>query len=114
MHVTNSERVAGVGLLNGGAYASLKENGDLLNRDRSTRDIKDFDEYYTKNEEIANADNFIKETNNFEAQGKIDPLINLNDSPVWIASNRRDNVVPAYLQYEQRDFYTNYGAKIEF
>ncbi len=79
LHVSNSERIAGVGLLNGGAYASLKENDDLLNRDRSTRDIKDFDEYYTKNEEIANADNFIKETNDFEAKGKIDPLINLTN-----------------------------------
>ena len=47
LHVTNSERIAGVGLLNGGAYASLKQPSDLTSPDKSTKDIEDFDDYFT-------------------------------------------------------------------
>jgi len=98
MHVAHSSRVAGVGLFSGGAYASLKKSSDLYPPDdKIIKDIDDFDAYYTKSEQTADASSFITTANDAASNGKIDPLSNLNNKPVFIASNKKDWVVPAYI-----------------
>ena len=115
LHVANSARVAGVGLFSGGAYGSLKQFSDLYVKDEKiVKDIDDFDAYYTKNEQIADATSFITFANDAASKGKIDPLSNLNNKPVFIASNKKDWVVPAFLQYEQKKFYDSYSANVMF
>jgi len=98
MHVSNSERIKGVGLLNGGAYGSLKSSSDLTGDTytKRPRDIDDFEEYFTLSLGIANADDFIQQADTNAAAGKIDALSNLNSKPVFIASNKRDPIVPSY------------------
>lgn len=59
MHVTNSDRVAGVGLFSGGAYASLDSAIDFAFNYVKINDADmnySLDEYYAKSEELANAD----------------------------------------------------------
>ena len=116
MHVTNSARIKGVGLLNGGGYGSLKDSGDLTGDSftKRPRNIDDFDEYFTLSEGIANADGFIQQADANAAVGKIDALSNLSSKPVFIASNKRDGIVPSYKQYEQKILYDNYGANVHF
>jgi len=53
MHVTNSARVAGVGLFSGGAYASLYTEDDLVAGRDKKPSVEDFDEYYTQSEALS-------------------------------------------------------------
>jgi len=96
MHVSNSERIAGVGLFSGGAYGSMDDVFDFVNLRDKTPDVDDYNEYFMKSEENANADSYIKYAQDAESQGKIDSLINLKDKPVFIGSNKRDRVVPTH------------------
>jgi len=64
MHVTNSERVAGVGLFAGGAYASMKQVTDFFTFRARRPVVDDFDEYYTKSAEAANSNEWITYANN--------------------------------------------------
>ena len=92
--------MAGVGLFSGGAYASLFNRDDLTaGRDKKPA-TEDFDQYYIDSEAIANAASFISYADNAASEGKIDSLSNLNSRPVFIGSNKRDGIVPAFQQYE--------------
>jgi len=46
--------------------------------------IGDFDEYFKKSEEIANADRPIQRAKDNEASGMINSLSNLKDTPIFI------------------------------
>jgi len=59
VHVTNSARVAGVGLFSGGAYASLFTETDLTAGRAKMPTTDDFDQYYTESEALSNAASFI-------------------------------------------------------
>ena len=57
MHVANSERIAGVGLFNGGSYGSLFDRSDLTaGRDKRPSGNMAFDTYFSLSEGIANSD----------------------------------------------------------
>jgi len=63
---------------------------------------------------MADATSMIAFADNAASEGRIDALSNLNSKPVFIASGKVDTVVPSPSQYEQKKFYENYGANINF
>jgi len=40
-------------------------------------------------------------------------LSNLKDMPVFIQAGRKDNTVPAFLQFVQEKFYKNFGSNVK-
>jgi len=63
---------------------------------------------------MADATSMISFADNAASESKIDPLSNLNNRPVFIASGKVDTVVPTPSQYEQKKFYDNYGGNVLF
>lgn len=59
-------------------------------------------------------DEYLGKIKTLEDRGLIDPLKNLEDSPVFISSGSNDTTVPRVWQEAQRDFYHQFDADVNF
>ena len=56
----------------------------------------------------------IKLAEKMQSYGLIDPLSNLNQSPVFIFSGRQDEKYPFEYQISLRDYYLNFGSNVKY
>jgi len=96
MHVIHSETIKGVGLLAGGPYASI--GAGVMGAEIPDTLLDELIDFAEQNED----------------DGKIDPLSNLNGSPVYIIAGENDEAVPPALVELQKDFYDHFGANTEY
>jgi len=61
---------------------------ELADAGKKRPKVSGYDEYFTKSEEMANADRPIQRAKDNEASGRINSLSNLKDTPIFINMGR--------------------------
>ena len=105
VHVAFSDTFKAAGLMNGNPY-SLGYDEATLNELNTSRERTHWKNKYEK-EAKENAEAYAK-------KGEIDSLKHLKNSPVFIVSGERDEVVTPIQQEIAQGFYESYGANVKF
>ena len=100
LHVIHSDLFKGAGMMMGTAYWT----GEVFTN------LEEYDAKSTA-EQVQES---IQNAQEYESEGKVASLDNLDGAPVYILSGLNDEGVPHKYQEAQRDFYQNFGANIQF
>lgn len=103
MHVIYSELIEGAGILAGGPFYCT-ENGVDLNNNACTTEPQLIDVNYLEKATKVMA----------SVPGWIGDVNNLKDSKVWLFSGKVDSTVVQGVTNKVRDFYSYYGANVEY